>query len=166
MSFQTDPSGAFVGRDTLVEYALVDIGGTPSEGDWKILGCTRGKSFDLAWGEATTTSSCSPDNHATALATFKDETFSIDGVSSIDAAANQEDLYDHVRGASQPLGWIRLSRPNDTSQYRQTTAPALFTAFNYADPHDGEATWTLNGRILGKGTVENVAADNGNNNND
>lgn len=157
MGFQTDPNtGAYVGRDTLVEYSLDPMGETPT--NFVVLGCTRGKSFDLQWGEANTTSSCSTDNHSSALATYKDEAFSIDGVSSVDDAKGQEDLYDHIRGAEQPHGWIRLSRPNSENSYRQTTAPALFTGFNFSDPHDGESTWTLSGRILAKGTTETVSA--------
>lgn len=168
MSIALSPTGAFVGRDTVVEFALVDADGTPSEEDWKVLGCTRSKALNLQWDEVDTTSSCTQGNIRESLVTYKNETFSIDGVSSADDSKNQEALYLHIRtpDGGQPVGWLRFSDPRSSSEMLEIQAPALFTQFNKTRNYDAEATWTMEGRLIGEGTVAEVSIDNGNNNGD
>lgn len=159
MAIQLSPTGAFVGRNTVVEFALVAAGGTPVEADWKLLGCTRGKTFNVQWDEVDTTSSSTSGNIREALVTFKNETFSIDGVSSADETMNQQELYMHVRNpeGGQPAGWIRFSDPESDSEMLVIEAPALFTQFNKVRNYDAEATWSMEGRLTANGTVSQVA---------
>ena len=163
MSISLSPTGAFVGRDTVVEFALVEADTTPTEGDWKILGCTRSKAMNLQWDEVDTTSSCTQGNIRESLVTYKNETFSIDGVSSADDSKNQEEIYLHIRNpdGGQPVGWLRFSDPRSSTEMLVIEAPALFMQFNKTRNYDAEATWTMEGRLIGEGTVAEVAISNG-----
>jgi len=158
MSITLSPTGAFVGRDTVVEFAIVAPDTTPTEGDWKILGCTRSKAINLQWDEVDTTSSCTEGDIRESLVTYKNETFSFDGVSSADETKNQEELYLHIRNpeGGQPTGWLRFSDPRSSTEMLVLEAPALFTQFNKTRNYDAEATFSLEGRLIGSGTVTEV----------
>jgi len=158
MAITLSPTGAFVGRDTVVEFAILPPQTTPLEADWKLLGCTRSKSLSLAWDEVDTTSSCSTGNIRESLVTYKNETFSFDGVSSADETKNQEALYLHVRNpdGGQPSGWLRFSDPSSSTEMLVIEAPALFTTFNKDRSYDAEATFTIEGRLIGNGTTSTV----------
>lgn len=155
MAITLSPTGAFVGRDTVVEFAIVAADGTPTEIDWKILGCTRSKALNLQWDEVDTTSSCTTGNIRESLVTFKNETFTFDGVSSADDAKNQDELYQHVRTPSggQPIAWLRFSDPTSSTEMFVIEAPALFTTFNKTRNYDAEATFSVEGRLIGQGTT-------------
>jgi predicted secreted protein len=158
MSITLSPTGAFVGRDTVVEFAIVPPDTTPTDLDWKILGCTRSKAINLQWDEVDTTSSCTEGNIRESLVTYKNETFSFDGVSSADETKNQEALYLHIRNpdGGQPTGWMRFSDPRSSTEMLVLEAPALFTQFNKTRNYDAEATFSLEGRLIGSGTVTEV----------
>ena len=160
MAITLSPTGAFVGRDTVIEFALVDPSATPQESDWKILGCTRSKEFALQWDEVDTTSSCTEGNIRESLVTYKNETFSIDGVSSADESKNQEEIYLHVRNpvGGQPAGWLRFSDVKSSTEMLVLAAPSLFTTFNKTRNYDAEATFSIEGRLIGNGTVTTVTA--------
>lgn len=159
MAITLSPTGAFVGRDTVIEYALVAPDTTPQEADWKIVGCTRSKEFSIAWDEVDTTSSCTVGNIRESLVTYKNETFTIDGVSSADESKNQEEIYLHVRNpdGGQPTGWLRFSDVKSPTEMLVLEAPALFTSFNKTRNYDAESTFSMEGRLIGNGTVTDVA---------
>lgn len=153
MAITVSPTGAFVGRNAYVEFSL-DEGTT-----FLPLGCLRGKELNLEWDEVDTTSDSTVGNIREALVTFKSESFSFDGVSSVDSAANQQTLYDHVRdpSGSQPTVVLKFVDVEDSDNMTELEGLALITTFNKSRSYDAEATFTLEGKYIANPTSTSVA---------
>jgi predicted secreted protein len=146
-------SGAFVGRDFVVEVAYADEAATIASLSYTVLGFMRGKKLDIEWQKVDTTADSSPGQTMTALATYKGVKFDGDGRTEVAASANQKTLqaYAFNPGAAmqyQPKLWFRLTDP-DGSVYE---GPFLLTKFGNGRDYKTEATWSISAESNGEVT--------------
>lgn len=155
MAITVSPTGAFVGRNTYIEFSL--DGGTT----FLSLGCTRGKEMNLEWDEVDTTSDCTDGNIREALTTFKSESFSFDGVSSVASTSNQQALYEFVRdpAGGQPSVILKFVDVQDEDNMSELEGEALITTFNKSRSYDAEATFSIEGKFIANPTLTSVAVD-------
>jgi len=133
--------GAFTGRDVLIEFAIADENANPATLVYKTLGMMRDKGIEVKWDKADTTADMSPQFTKTNLVTFKEATFSGNGVSYTDAIYNQAELKAHVFNPgsttnNQPKAWIRQTAPDGV-----TEGPFIFDSWKSAAPHADAVTW-------------------------
>ncbi len=73
-------AGAFTGRDVVVYYAIGCPESQPANGDYKRLGMMRGKTVSAEWDTADATADMSAAYTQENLVTYKNISFSGDGV--------------------------------------------------------------------------------------
>ena len=152
----TCESGAFSGRDVAVMYAIACPNAAPSDEDYKVLGMMRGKTLSVEWETADVTADKSAEYTKENIVTYKNISFTGDGVSRTEAIHNQKEMKRHVfnpgaETAGQPYVWLKIVSPNDV-----TTGPFLVTNFEEDSPHDDASTWSLEATSAGKVTVADV----------
>jgi predicted secreted protein len=135
---------AFVGRDTLVEFAIAAEDASIGSLTYSTLGMVRDKSIKTDWDTADTTADDSPDFTKTALVTFKMVEFTGSGVTYSDSGFNQETFRAHVisPGAgtgNQPKVWLRITLPT-TGVYE---GPFIVTSWEDQSPYSDTLTWSL-----------------------
>lgn len=99
-------SGAFTGRDVVVFYAIACPENKPSPMDYGRLGMMRGKSSATEWETVDATGDMSPQNTQESLVSYKNVTFSGDGVSRKESLYGQKELKRHVNNLEP---YIRLA---------------------------------------------------------
>jgi predicted secreted protein len=147
---------AFVGRDTLVEFAIADENASVGGLSWQTLGMMRDKSMKTSWETADTTADKSPNFTKTSLVTFKNVEFTGSGVSYTDALHNQQTLKAHVISpgsgtANQPKAWFRLTDP--TGVY---VGPFIVSEWSDERPYADTCTWSIS--AMSNGSVTFTAA--------
>lgn len=135
-------SGAFTGRDSALYYCIGCPGNKPVLADYKRLGMMRGKTMEVSWDNADATGDMSAEHTKETLVTYKNVTFSGDGVSRKEAVYNQKEVKRHAYNPSdttngQPYIWLKFITPNDVTE-------GCFTITSWSDeaPHDDVATWS------------------------
>lgn len=89
---QTCEKGAFSGRDVAVFFAIACPNAKPDADDYKALGMMRGKTLSVEWEIADATADKSADYTKESLVTYKNISFSGDGVSRTEEIHNQKTL--------------------------------------------------------------------------
>ena len=135
-------SGAFTGRDSALYYCIGCPGNKPVLADYKRLGMMRGKTMEVSWDNADATGDMSAEHTKETLVTYKNVTFSGDGVSRKEAVYNQKEVKRHAYNPSdatngQPYIWLKFITPIDVTE-------GCFTITSWSDesPHDDVATWS------------------------
>lgn len=148
--------GAFVGRDTLIEFAIAAEDASVGGLTFSTLGMMRGKSMKTSWETADTTADDSPGFTKTSLVTFKSVEFSGDGVSYTDALHNQQTLKAHVISpgsgtGNQPKAWLRMT--DATGVY---VGPFIINEWSDDRPYADTCTWSMG--AMSNGSVTFTAA--------
>lgn len=148
--------GAFVGRDTLIEFAIAAEDASVGGLTFSTLGMMRGKSMKTSWETADTTADDSPGFTKTSLVTFKSVEFSGDGVSYTDALHNQQTMKAHVISpgsgtGNQPKVWLRMT--DATGVY---VGPFIVTEWSDDRPYSDTCTWSMS--AMSNGAVTFTAA--------
>lgn len=149
-------SGAFTGRDVVVYYAIACPEAQPTASEYKRLGMMRGKTVGVEWDTADATGDMSAQFTKENLTTYKDVSFSGDGVTRKEDAYAQNALKRHIfnpppETSSQPFVWLKIVSPNDI-----TEGPFLVTSWEDEAPHDDVATWSLEASSAGQVDVRDV----------
>ncbi|HGN1708005.1 immunoglobulin domain-containing protein [Providencia manganoxydans] len=148
-------SGAFTGRDVVVYYAIACPENKPSPSDYKRLGMMRGKSTSSEWETVDATADQSPQNTQESLVTYKNVTFSGDGVSRKEAIYGQRELkrhqYNPVETSGQPYVWFKIVSPIDI-----TEGCFLVPTWSDESPHDDVATWSLEANSAGGVDIRDI----------
>lgn len=159
MAENTNKSGAFAGRDSFVYFALGLPGEKPDEGDYARLGMMRGKTVSVAWDTIDATADMSPKRTKETLVTFKDVSFSGDGVSRMEEAYNQSIVKRHAYNpgeetANQPYVWLKFVTPVDITE-------GCFTITSWEDswPFDDVATWSTEAASAGEVDVRALGGE-------
>jgi predicted secreted protein len=147
------PSPKFVGRATVLEYAIAPETATVGSLSWQVLGATRSKSWTGTWDTVDVTGDTSPGSSKENLTTFFGVEFSADGVSYGEAVAGQKALESHFYAPGvgtdyTPKVWFRLTDPDGT--VRQ--GPFILTEFATERPYSDAATWSLSAASNGHPT--------------
>ena len=150
-------SEQFVGRDSIVNFAIGLPSANPASLTFKRLGMMRGKSMKTSWETVDTTADTSPSFTKTNLVTFKSMEFSGDGVSYTEAIANQNEFKAHVINPgsgtnNQPMVWLQMIDP-DGSEYE---GPFIVSEWSDDRPHADAATWSMS--AMSNGAVTFTAA--------
>lgn len=149
-------SGALTGRDVVVYYAISCPEAQPTSSEYKRLGMMRGKTTSVEWDTADATGDMSTSFTKENLTTYKDVSFSGDGVTRKEDAYAQNALKRHVYNPSvetsnQPFVWFKIVSPNDI-----TEGPFLVTSWEDEAPHDDVATWSMEASSAGLVDVRDV----------
>lgn len=149
-------SGAFTGRDVAVYYAIECPQVQPAASAYKRLGMMRGKTTGVEWETADSTADQSAQFTQENLATFKNVSFSGDGVSRKEAIYGQQEMKRHVfnppaETSNQPYVWLKIISPLDI-----TEGPFLVTSWQNEDPHDDVGTWSIEASSAGNVGVRDV----------
>lgn len=137
-------SGAFTGRDTIVNFAIALEDADPATLTFRRLGMMRGKSMKTSWDTVDTTADQSPAFTKTNLVTFKSGEFSGDGVTYGDDVYSQKDFKAHAISpeaatGNQPKVWIQLIDP-DGDMYQ---GPFIVSEWSDDRPYSDAATWSM-----------------------
>lgn len=151
-------SGAFTGRDVAVFYAIACPDAQPAAGDYKRLGMMRGKTTSVEWETADATGDQSSAFNQENVVTYKNVSFSGDGVSRKEQIYGQKEIKRHVYNPSsdtsnQPYVWLKIVSPVDI-----TEGPFLVSSWQDEDPHDDVATWSIEASSAGSVDVRDVGA--------
>ena len=151
-------SGAFTGRDVVVYYAIGCPEVQPAANQYKRLGMMRGKTTGVEWETADATGDQSAAYTQENLVTYKNVSFSGDGVSRKEAIYGQREVKRHVYNppaetSNQPYLWLKVISPFDI-----TEGPFLVTSWQDESPHDDVATWSLEASSAGLVDVRDVGA--------
>ncbi|EBT9689896.1 hypothetical protein KP52_24240 [Salmonella enterica subsp. enterica] len=151
-------AGAFTGRDVVVYYAIGCPESQPSNGDYKRLGMMRGKTVNAEWETADATADMSAAFTQENLVTYKNISFSGDGVTRKEDVYAQNALKRHVYNppaetSNQPYVWFKIISPNDI-----TEGPFMVTSWGDEAPHDDVATWSIEASSAGQVDVRDVGA--------
>lgn len=151
-------SGAFTGRDVVVYYAIGCPEAKPAADSYKRLGMMRGKTVSAEWDTADATGDMSPAFTQENLVTYKNVSFSGDGVTRKEDVFAQNALKRHVYNppaetSNQPYVWLKIISPNDI-----TEGPFMVTSWSDEAPHDDVATWSIEGSSAGSVDVRDVGA--------
>ncbi|ECV6820621.1 phage tail tube protein [Salmonella enterica] len=151
-------AGAFTGRDVVVYYAIGCPESQPSNGDYKRLGMMRGKTVNAEWETADATADMSAAFTQENLVTYKNISFSGDGVTRKEDVYAQNALKRHVYNppaetSNQPYVWLKIISPNDI-----TEGPFMVTSWQDEAPHDDVATWSIEASSAGSVDVRDVGA--------
>ena len=149
-------STAYTGRDRLLSFSVCK----PSDGGEALatvkartflhIGGTRGKTKNSQWDTADVTSSDSPQFNKEYLATFKENTLSVDGIYLLDASANMDALEDAIvfpdatDQDGQPFMWLKFEHPQLTTRYLF----GMVTSFERGEPYDGGSTYSLEMNVM------------------
>ncbi|HBN7263413.1 TPA: hypothetical protein RMT43_002877 [Escherichia coli] len=156
-------SGAFTGRDVVVYYAIACPEAQPTTAEYKRLGMMRGKTTSVEWDTADATGDMSAAYTKENLTTYKDVSFSGDGVSRKEEIYNQNALKRHIydpqpETSNQPYVWLKIVSPFDI-----TEGPFLVTSWEDEAPHDDVATWSIEassaGRVVPRDVPDEVLID-------
>lgn len=142
-------AGAFTGRDVVVYYAIACPEAQPTASEYKRLGMMRGKTTSVEWDTADATGDMSAAYTKENLTTYKDVSFSGDGVTRKEDAYAQNALKRHVYNpptetSNQPYVWFKIVSPNDI-----TEGPFLVTSWEDEAPHDDVSTWSMEASSAG-----------------
>ncbi|HEM8525112.1 TPA: immunoglobulin domain-containing protein [Citrobacter koseri] len=151
-------AGAFTGRDVVVYYAIGCPELQPANGDYKRLGMMRGKTVSAEWDTADATADMSAAYTQENLVTYKNISFSGDGVTRKEDVYAQNALKRHVYNppaetSNQPYVWLKIISPNDI-----TEGPFMVTSWQDEAPHDDVATWSIEASSAGSVDVRDVGA--------
>lgn len=151
-------AGAFTGRDVVVYYAIGCPESQPASGDYKRLGMMRGKTVSAEWDTADATADMSAAYTQENLVTYKNISFSGDGVTRKEDVYAQNALKRHVYNppaetSNQPYVWLKIISPNDI-----TEGPFMVTSWEDEAPHDDVATWSIEASSAGQVDVRDVGA--------
>lgn len=151
-------AGAFTGRDVVVYYAIGCPESQPANGDYKRLGMMRGKTVSAEWETADATADMSAAFTQENLVTYKNISFSGDGVTRKEDVYAQNALKRHVYNppaetSNQPYVWLKIISPNDI-----TEGPFMVTSWQDEAPHDDVATWSIEASSAGSVDVRDVGA--------
>ncbi|EEK7058978.1 phage tail tube protein [Salmonella enterica] len=151
-------AGAFTGRDVVVYYAIGCPESQPANGDYKRLGMMRGKTVSAEWDTADATADMSAAYTQENLVTYKNISFSGDGVTRKEDVYAQNALKRHVYNppaetSNQPYVWLKIISPNDI-----TEGPFMVTSWEDEAPHDDVATWSIEASSAGSVDVRDVGA--------
>lgn len=151
-------AGAFTGRDVVVYYAISCPEVQPSSGDYTRLGMMRGKTTGAEWETADATADMSAAFTQENLVTYKNISFSGDGVTRKEDVYAQNALKRHVYNppaetSNQPYVWLKIISPNDI-----TEGPFMVTLWQDEAPHDDVATWSIEASSAGSVDVRDVGA--------
>lgn len=151
-------AGAFTGRDVVVYYAISCPEIQPSNGDYTRLGMMRGKTTGAEWETADATADMSAAFTQENLVTYKNISFSGDGVTRKEDVYAQNALKRHVYNppaetSNQPYVWLKIISPNDI-----TEGPFMVTSWQDEAPHDDVATWSIEASSAGSVDVRDVGA--------
>lgn len=151
-------AGAFTGRDVVVYYAIGCPESQPANGDYKRLGMMRGKTVSAEWDTADATADMSAAYTQENLVTYKNISFSGDGVTRKEDVYAQNALKRHVYNppaetSNQPYVWLKIISPNDI-----TEGPFMVTSWQDEAPHDDVATWSIEASSAGSVDVRDVGA--------
>lgn len=151
-------AGAFTGRDVVVYYAISCPEVQPSNGDYTRLGMMRGKTTGAEWETADATADMSAAFTQENLVTYKNVSFSGDGVTRKEDVYAQNALKRHVYNppaetSNQPYVWLKIISPNDI-----TEGPFMVTSWQDEAPHDDVATWSIEASSAGSVDVRDVGA--------
>ncbi|ARB10895.1 hypothetical protein ITQ18_003349 [Salmonella enterica subsp. enterica serovar Tennessee] len=151
-------AGAFTGRDVVVYYAISCPEVQPSNGDYTRLGMMRGKTTGAEWETADATADMSAAFTQENLVTYKNISFSGDGVTRKEDVYAQNALKRHVYNppaetSNQPYVWLKIISPNDI-----TEGPFMVTSWQDEAPHDDVATWSIEASSAGSVDVRDVGA--------
>lgn len=151
-------AGAFTGRDVVVYYAISCPEVQPSNGDYTRLGMMRGKTTGAEWETANATADMSAAFTQENLVTYKNISFSGDGVTRKEDVYAQNALKRHVYNppaetSNQPYVWLKIISPNDI-----TEGPFMVTSWQDEAPHDDVATWSIEASSAGSVDVRDVGA--------
>ncbi|EMC7989816.1 immunoglobulin domain-containing protein [Salmonella enterica] len=151
-------AGAFTGRDVVVYYAISCPEVQPSNGDYIRLGMMRGKTTGAEWETADATADMSAAFTQENLVTYKNISFSGDGVTRKEDVYAQNALKRHVYNppaetSNQPYVWLKIISPNDI-----TEGPFMVTSWQDEAPHDDVATWSIEASSAGSVDVRDVGA--------
>ena len=142
-------AGAFTGRDVVVYYAIGCPESQPANGDYKRLGMMRGKTVSAEWDTADATADMSAAYTQENLVTYKNISFSGDGVTRKEDVYAQNALKRHVYNppaetSNQPYVWLKI----------------IFMVTSWEDeaPHDDVATWSIEASSAGQVDVRDVGA--------
>lgn len=149
-------AGAFTGRDVVVYYAISCPEVQPSNGDYTRLGMMRGKTTGAEWETADATADMSAAFTQENLVTYKNISFSGDGVTRKEDVYAQNALKRHVYNppaetSNQPYVWLKIISPNDI-----TEGPFMVTSWQDEAPHDDVATWSIEASSAGSVDVRDV----------
>ena len=144
-------SGAFTGRDTVINFAIALPDADPAGLTFVRLGMMRGKSMKISWDTVDTTADQSPAFTKTNLVTFKSGEFSGDGVSYDDDVYSQKDFKAHaispgVETNNQPMVWLQMIDP-DGDMYQ---GPFIISEWSDDRPYADAATWSISGMSNGE----------------
>lgn len=147
---------AYTGRDVGVEFAIGLETDNPAGLTFKNLGMMRTKQFDVEWATTDTTADDSPDFTETKLVTFKNVSFTGDGVSYEDAIYNQAELEAHVfsPGVStlnQPKVWLKITFPDAIFQ-----GPFIISKWGKGASYNEAVTWSM--EAMSNGQITRTAA--------
>lgn len=151
-------AGAFTGRDVVVYYAISCPEVQPTNGDYTRLGMMRGKTTGAEWETADATADMSAAFTQENLVTYKNISFSGDGVTRKEDVYAQNALKRHVYNppaetSNQPYVWLKIISPNDI-----TEGPFMVTSWQDEAPHDDVATWSIEASSAGSVDVRDVGA--------
>lgn len=151
-------SGAFTGRDVVVYYAFGCPETQPAASAYHRLGMMRGKTVNAEWETADATGDMSAAFTQENLVTYKNISFSGDGVTRKEDVYAQNALKRHVYNppaetSYQPYVWFKIISPNDI-----TEGPFLVNSWGDEAPHDDVATWSIEAASAGKVDVRDVGA--------
>lgn len=151
-------AGAFTGRDVVVYYAISCPEVQPSNGDYTRLGMMRGKTTGAEWETADATADMSAAFTQENLVTYKNISFSGDGVTRKEDVYAQNALKRHVYNppaetSNQPYVWLKIISPNDI-----TEGPFMVTSWQDEAPHDDVATWSIEASSAGSVDVRDVGS--------
>ncbi|MDA3133568.1 hypothetical protein EGT71_09220 [Atlantibacter subterranea] len=154
----TCESGAFTGRDVVVYFAIGCPEVQPTLSQYKRLGMMRGKTTGVEWETADATADQSAAYTQENLVTYKNVSFSGDGVSRKEAIYGQKEMKRHVYNppgetSNQPYVWLKIISPFDI-----TEGPFLVTSWQDESPHDDVATWSIEASSAGLVDVRDVGA--------
>ena len=151
-------SGAFTGRDVVVYYAIGCPEVQPAASAYNRLGMMRGKTVNAEWETADATGDMSAAFTQENLVTYKNISFSGDGVTRKEDVYAQNALKRHVYNppaetSNQPYVWFKIISPNDI-----TEGPFMVTSWGDEAPHDDVATWSVEASSAGQVDVRDVGA--------
>ncbi|WP_409521065.1 phage tail tube protein [Pseudescherichia sp.] len=149
-------SGAFTGLAVAVYYAIGCPEVQPAANQYRRLGMMRGKTTGVEWETADATGDQSAAFTQENVTTYKNVSFSGDGVSRKEAIYGQRAMKRHVYSPSaetsnQPYVWLKIISPLDI-----TEGPFLVTSWQDEAPHDDVATWSLEASSAGNIDVRDV----------
>ena len=132
------------GKDVVVEYAVACGDVNPNTLTFLPIGAMRGKALSTTLDTIDVTADDSVGAFRETLTTFKNMTFTGDGISrkTDGATSNQVALYTYVLTDENPVAWFRFTFKDLT-----ITAFMVITAFDREAPYDDAITFSLEATV-------------------